>query len=36
MFKNLKVGPRLALGFATVLVLMVVISLISLSRLAAI
>jgi methyl-accepting chemotaxis protein len=36
MFKNLKVGARLAIGFATVLALMVVISGISLSRLAAI
>jgi methyl-accepting chemotaxis protein len=36
MFKNLKVGPRLALGFAAVLLLMVVISAISLSRLSAI
>jgi len=36
MFKNLKVGPRLALGFAAVLALMAVISAISLSRLAAI
>ena len=36
MFKNLKVGARLALGFAAVLVLMAVISAISLSRLSAI
>ena len=36
MFKNLKVGPRLALGFAAVLVLMALISAISLSRLSAI
>jgi methyl-accepting chemotaxis protein len=36
MFKNLKVGPRLALGFAAVLALMIVISGLSLSRLAAI
>ncbi|HEV8691948.1 MAG TPA: methyl-accepting chemotaxis protein [Ideonella sp.] len=36
MFKNLKVGPRLALGFAAVLVLMAFISAISLSRLSAI
>jgi methyl-accepting chemotaxis protein len=36
MFKNLKVGPRLAVGFAAVLVLMAIISAISLSRLAAI
>ncbi|GAA0741057.1 methyl-accepting chemotaxis protein [Ideonella azotifigens] len=36
MFKNLKVGARLALGFAAVLALMTVISAISLSRLSAI
>ncbi|WP_374566629.1 methyl-accepting chemotaxis protein [Ideonella sp.] len=36
MFKNLKVGARLALGFAAVLVLMTIISAISLSRLSAI
>ena len=36
MFKNLKVGARLALGFAAVLVLMAIISAISLSRLGAI
>ncbi|MGM9489878.1 methyl-accepting chemotaxis protein [Ideonella sp. YS5] len=36
MFKNLKVGARLAVGFAAVLVLMAIISAISLSRLSAI
>jgi methyl-accepting chemotaxis protein len=36
MFKKLKVGPRLAVGFAAVLVLMAIISAISLSRLSAI
>ena len=36
MFKNLKVGARLALGFADLLVLMTIISAISLSRLSAI
>jgi methyl-accepting chemotaxis protein len=36
MFKNLKVGARLALGFAVVLALMASISVISLSRLSAI
>ena len=32
MMKNLKVGARMALGFAAVLVLMTIISAISLSR----
>jgi methyl-accepting chemotaxis protein len=36
MLKNLKVGARMALGFAAVLVLMIIISAISLSRLSAI
>jgi len=36
MFKNLKVGARLAVGFAAVLLLMAIISAISLSRLSAI
>ncbi|WP_164963949.1 methyl-accepting chemotaxis protein [Rubrivivax sp. JA1026] len=36
MFKNMKVGVRLALGFATVLALMALISTISLTRLSAI
>ena len=36
MFKNFKVGARLGLGFAAVLVLMTIISALSLSRLSAI